>query len=108
MNQIESDQYNDAEINFRQGKFYVRLEKYKKALPYFLKSLEINPVHTFSSAYVGLCYFANKKYEKSLCYFNKAITIPRDVDFEQKSYEKNLKTLRKCRIKCIKHLEKFE
>ena len=102
---MDSNQYWDAETNFRQGKFYVALEKYEKAFPYFVKALEIDPNHSFYLAYAGLCYYSKKEYKKSLDYMNKAIITSPDIEYPNGDYQKHLKKLREFRESCIKHLE---
>ena len=102
---MDKNQYLKSEINFRQGKFYVSLEKHEKALPYFIKALEIDPDHSFYLAYTGLCYYTKKEFEKSLDYINKAILTSTDIDYPEGGYQKHLKQLRDFQESCINHLE---
>lgn len=48
---------------------------YKKAIEYFLKSIDLNPEHFAAHYYIGVSYFKNREFEKSIQHFNNAITL---------------------------------
>ena len=58
-----------------QGKFYFVIGKYKQALEYFTKLLELEPNDPFALRYQGEIYHIMKKYEKSLVDLDKLLEI---------------------------------
>ena len=58
-----------------QGKFYFVIGKYKQALEYLTKLLELEPNDLFSLKYRAVIYFILKKFEKSLMDLDKLLEI---------------------------------
>ena len=58
-----------------QGKFYFVMGKYKQALEYLTKLLELKPNDLFSLKYRAEIYYILKKFEESLADLNKLLEI---------------------------------
>ncbi len=70
---------NDLDLRkdslFLQGKIYVDLEEYKKAIEYFLQCVDISPNSDTSYYYLGYCYSQLHDSKTAINYLTKAIII---------------------------------
>ncbi len=70
---------NDLDLKkdslFIQGKIYVELEDYKKAIEYFLQCVDISPNSDTSYYYLGYCYSQLHDSKTAINYLTKAIII---------------------------------
>jgi len=70
--------FDSAEEAFFKGVNYVRDYEYKKALPYFVEAIKIDPNYKEAYLYAGYCnnelgYYEPDKYEDAIEYFDEAI-----------------------------------
>lgn len=70
---------NDLDLKkdslFIQGKIYVDLEDYKKAIEYFLQCVDISPNSDISYYYLGYCYSQLHDSKTAINYLTKAIML---------------------------------
>ena len=62
----------DAEMNYTLGKCYMQMEMNGKAIPYFMKAVELDTTKSTWLFELGLLNYATDNYKNAVIYFNKA------------------------------------
>lgn len=63
----------DAELNYILGRAYLEMELEAKAIPYYLKAVELQPDNYNWLSQLGLVYYAKEDYKNAVVYFQKAL-----------------------------------
>ncbi len=75
----------NAMLNFKIGACYISSIEKSKALPYFLKALELDPqVNDETYFLVGKIYHLNYKFDKAISYYNKYKAILTPIELTNK------------------------
>ena len=63
----------DADANYTLARTYIDLEFYNKAIPYYVKTLEIEPSRASVHNELGLVYYNQSQYDKAVSSFEAAL-----------------------------------
>ena len=77
----------DAEATYTLARTYLEMELEQKAIPFYVKAVELDPTQSKWSFELGLLYYNNDNYKNAVVYFNKAA----DQDFARTNdFDENL------------------
>ena len=71
---LEVAPFSSVNLNYK-GFLYYMMEQYNSALPYFKRSLDLQPELPFPVIYIGACHLLSGRYEEALEFF---INLPED------------------------------
>ena len=71
---LEVAPFSSVNINYKGFLLYM-MEQYDRALPYFKRSLDLQPDLPFPIVYMGACHLLSGRHEEGLAYFNN---LPED------------------------------
>ena len=76
---------NDAELSYTLGKTYMEMELNAKAIPYYLKAVQLDTAKSTWLFELGMLYFATDNNKQAVVYFNKASAngFPVTNDFKE-------------------------
>jgi serine/threonine protein kinase/tetratricopeptide (TPR) repeat protein len=75
LDSIIMDYDKNARIWYEEGNRCFKQKKYKKALQYYKKTLEVEPNYDSALNKIGMIYYVLKKYDHSIKFFKKAISL---------------------------------
>ena len=75
----------DAEMTYTLGRDYMEMEMEAKAIPYYVKAIQLDPSRDSWLCELGLLYFSTGDYKNAVVYFNKAKDkgYPQSNDFNE-------------------------
>lgn len=69
---VEKDP-NDAEVTYTLARNYLEMGLETKAIPYYLKAIQLDETKSKWAFELGLLYYNNDNYKNAVVYFNKAV-----------------------------------
>lgn len=69
---LELAPFSSVNVNYK-GFLYYMMEQYDKAIPYFKRSLMIQPELPFPVVFIGACHLLSGRQEEGLAYFNNLV-----------------------------------